>query len=297
MPPGVYSPVEMGVVAQMDQLALAAGDPLTGPGGAATVLIGHVGDARLWHCPAESRTKCARQFVIDRVAWIAGESLELAPSGDGSAAQMTVQDAVAAAGIESEVLSATVMPARDLTTADPRLHGVGNDPVWVLRAVRAGQGIGEDPSRAIDIVVVEDGTGEVVAAISQELAEDYEPATLLVQATTPSSQQAVTPFYRVERLDGSGVQEMRLDSAWGSPNESVIRRGPGLPAVIDPGEYVVRVWRASVAPDDSVGPARDECFTQTSVSALEELRLEAAFPDSGHCTFVTPTFINAGDGF
>ena len=63
-----------------------------------------------------------------------------------------------------------------------------------------------------------------------------------------------------------------------------------MAAVLERGEYVVRVWRATLGQDESWGPPLDGCSTEVTVEALDELRVEAALPGTGPCSFVAPTF-------
>jgi hypothetical protein len=277
----------------ISRLQEAAGARLWQASGVPAVLIGHAGDIRQWHCPAETRTACAREFVVDRVAWVAGDWLDPSRLTNGVAPGITVEEAAAAAHIDGEPIGAANIPAREVPIIDPRLHMVGDDLVWLLRSMRPGQTPGEDPTRAIDLVVV-DGSGTVVASTAQDQPDEYQPGRLLVQATEVGECCPgfdLFPFYRVERKDGTPMVQSFLNGREsGTPDNRQTRFFAGLAAVLEPGQYVVTAWNATLGNDGSSGPPQDECSTEISVGSLEEARVEVEFPAAGPCSFVPPTF-------
>lgn len=228
------------------------------------VFIGHAGDPRLWHCAAESRDECRRKFVVDRVAWVAGEDIDLEPL-----------DTEIAAGVQGELLTVAEIPAGEASALDPRLHGVGGSLVQVVRSIRENiQDPG--PTRAVDVTEIADN--QIVASFPLDMDSGYQPARLDIQASErrdPSEAEGVSPSYRVERLDGTGVWEATLDQR---VSNSKGRRvyGPEMPVILEPGHYVLRAWRTQ----------QDECSTEIDLVALDVVLFEATFPrNAGPCTW------------
>lgn len=293
-PPGVevLSPFVMTETSGGDRLWQAPSAPGLDHFGVPAVLIGHARDPRLWQCPPETRSACASAFVVDRVAWVAGETLEVVPPDQGVPQGMTLDEVEAAAGLEGKPLTAAALKMGVVPRIDPRLHGVGDSTVWVFRALRSDAGSdAADPTRAVDVRLIDDATGQVIASTGLEMDAAYKPARLLVQAIRrgATDNDEIHPFYRVERLDGTGLQQDWV-SGWSSGDDTVARYGAGLAAVLEPGDYVVRAWRATVDRDETMGEPRDECMTEISLDPLNELHVEASFPDEGPCTWVAPTF-------
>lgn len=293
-PPGVaaLSPFVMTETSGALRLWEASSAPGLDRFGVPAVLVGHARDPRLWHCPPETRSACASAFVVDRVAWVAGETLEVVPPDQGVPQRMTLDEVEAAAGLEGEPLTAAALKMGVVPRIDPRLHGVGDGTVWMLRAFRPdAETDAADPTRAVEVWLIDDATGQMIASTGLEMDAAYEPARLLVQATRNggADNDEIHPFYRVERLDGTGLQQDWV-SGWWSGDDTVARYGAGLAAVLEPGDYVVRAWRATVDRDETMGEPRDECMTEISLDPLNELRVEASFPDEGPCTWVAPTF-------
>lgn len=300
-PPGtaIISPVTTTETSGGEDLLATAAAPAWRETGAPAVVIGHAGDPRLLHCPAESRNECAHRFVIDRVVWLAGNSLEIRPSDRRVNPGMVVNEALAAADFGDEAISGVAIRSRDVSTIDPRLHSIGDQPAWVVRALRVDEGrLPEDPTRGIDEVLVDDASGEVLARTGLEMAADFQTALLLVQATEVEACCAndVYPFYRVDLPDGTGVQEMLVGGGASSGRDNRTRHGAGMAVVLEPRDYVVTVWRSTVGRDESSGPPHDQCSAEITIDAGATLRLEAAFPANGSCEFVPPTFENPFDG-
>jgi len=258
--------------------------------GIPVVLILHVGDLRSNQCPTASRAACSMKALVDRVAWAAGKDIESGARIDLVTA-MTPDEAIFASRFEGYFLTAFPVRLGEAWLIDPRFHGIGNDPVWVVRGIpNEPRGLPEDPSRAVDVRLVEDATSTVLFAGRLAPGPDYTPAKLLVQATEPRDAAGnAAVFYRVEDVDGQGIVEARMGGTIQSGDDTTAH-SVAAPAMLEPGDYLVRMWRALVPGD---GHAHfNECTQRVSLAALGELQIEAAFPTQGDCTFVTPTFEN-----
>jgi hypothetical protein len=264
--------------------------------GLPVVLVVHVGDLRWRQCPVGSQDECSKKAIVDRVAWVAGEDVE-SGARIGLPTKMTADEAVTAARFEVDIALLTAFPVRlgEAWTVDPRFHGVGDDPVWVIRGIPLQpSGVPENPSRAVEVRLVDDGTGSVLFKGALGPGSDYAPARLFLQATEPMDAATgnTAIYYRVEGPDGEGLVEARMGSAMQSGGDTTTH-SIAAPTLLDPGDYLVRVWRALTSGD---GHAHfNECTQQVSLTAMAESLIEAAFPSQGDCTFVTPTFENAFD--
>lgn len=261
--------------------------------GTPVVLIVHVGDLRSRQCPAGSQDACSAKAIVDRIAWVAGEDVESGARIDILTA-LTPDEAVFASRFEGTLFTAFPVRLGEAWTIDPRFHGIGDDPVWVIRgSPNEPPRAPEDPSRAIEVRLVDDGTSTVVFTGRMAPGADYVPARLLVQATEPEgvAGNGTGVYYRVESSDALpvGLIEARMGPTMQSADDPR-NRSIGAPVLLDPGNYLVRVWRALVPGD---GHAHfNECTQQVSLAALGEVAIEAAFADEGDCSFVTPTFEN-----
>lgn len=300
-PPGaaVIAPIIAAETSGWEAMAGAANAPAWRNTGAPAILIGHAADPRLWHCPPDTRDECAHRFVVDRVAWVAGQSLEIRPSDRQANPGMVAPEAVAAAQLAGEPLTAVALRSDQVATVDPRLHFVGNRTRWIVRALGPADPRFEgDPTFSVDEALVEDASGEVLSRTGLEMAADFRPALLLVQATqdTECCPGNVYPFYRVDQPDGTGVQEMLVGGGASSGGAFGTRHGAGEAVVLEPGDYVVTAWRSTIAADGTSGPAHDTCSIEVTVAEAQTLRIEAAFPARGACEFVEPTFANVFGG-
>jgi hypothetical protein len=290
----VMSPLSVDWSVGIERLMTAAQQPQWRSTGVPAILIGHAGDPRLWHCPVDTRSECAREFVIDRVAWLAGDWIDLAPDPNRIPSRMAVEEAASAAHVDTDLVAALVVTAKDAPTVDPRLHLTGDETVWILRYQRPGQAAADDPTRAVDVAVVDDSSGAIVASTGLELDDAYRPARLLIQATEPGECCPgfdEYPFYRIARKDGTDIALSSIGGTEsGTADNTRTRFYAGLPAVLEPGDYVITAWNATQARDGSSGPAHDQCSVEVTLVALDEQRLEAQFPTDGPCTFVPPTF-------
>jgi len=258
--------------------------------GIPVVLILHVGDLRARQCPNGSQDACWAKAIVDRVAWVAGEDVESGARLD-LVTSLTADEAIFAARIDGYFVTALPVRLGEAWKIDPRLHGIGDDPVWVVRGIPfEPAGLPAHPSRAVDVRLVDDATSRVLFSGSLAPDPEYTPARLLVQATAPQGgATGVAVYYLVETTDGEGLVEARLGGTIQSGDDATAH-SVAAPTLLDPGNYVVRVWRALVPGD---GHAHfNECTEEVSLAALGEVVIEAAFAGEGDCTFVTPTFEN-----
>jgi len=279
------SPIALGDAGGMDVLSRSFRDATNG---IPAVLIGHAQDPRAWQCPTDIYDQCAREFVVDLVAWVAGETAEISQTDPSLAARMSVAD-VAAAVAPFELLTAQVLIASEAPGVDPRLHSAGGDLVWVARSISVIPSGSGDGTRSVDVWVIDDATERVTWHLGLEMGSDYAPGRFLAQsAERGSSQNGLDTFYRVELPDGSPVQDL-TNGGWSSSEGTFRRRHPGLPSILEAGNYVVRAWRTTYD-DRFLEEHPDECATEFTIAQSEEVRLEAAFPSRGGCEWRAPTF-------
>src|SRR5689334_12366083 len=183
------------------------------------VLIGHLGDARQWECPAETRADCAQKFVIDRVAWVDGETLGLEVPGDRDpvATRMTTAEATEAAQPGANVLMAIAAHATDIPTFDPTLNVAGDSVMWLVRTIDGVDADGaDDPTRSATEFLVDDATGAVVQSLPLA-ATDFAPAILHLQASSAVEccGGSLYPSYEVDASDGTTLLFFQAN-AWAS---------------------------------------------------------------------------------
>ncbi len=253
------------------------------------VLIGHAGDPRQWQCSPDTKSDCARDFVVDRVAWADGSPVPLISPTMEVSVRMTVADLAAATG-GGGLITAAALKASDAWTIDPRFRSVGDDPIWVVRSVRgAASASSGDPTRSVAVWLIDDATDTVLYHLDLAISPSYQPARLSIQATRPpmNGSDNISPFDRISQA-GTAVLEDWGWTMYGNRTET--RYGPGPPAILDPGTYTVEAWLATViwsAPGNSyvVGEAYDNCSTEVSLNALDDVVLQAAFRKNGPCTW------------
>ncbi|MEX2548130.1 MAG: hypothetical protein WD830_10130 [Chloroflexota bacterium] len=257
------------------------------PDGIPSVLIVHVGDPRAWQCPSELRDECRRQFVVDRVAWTAGAGSSLTMPDTEVRPELSIAELEIIIG-EASLISAQPMLASDAPAVDPRFQASGDDILWIARSLR--DTLVNDPTRALDVWLVDDETASA-RSIGLEQPADYQPGEFRAQAAErvgPIDHHLI-PFFRVELPDGTPVQDLFVSSYSSSRGDSVSEQHAGLPALLEPGTYVVRAWRTAYV-NRFVSEHPDECVTEFDIAALEVVRLEAAFPVTGACSWREPTF-------
>jgi len=261
------------------------------------VLIGHAGDARQWQCPTESQEACGQAFVVDRVAWAAGDDVPLsAPRPWDQTTQkplvprLTVDQAVTALDHSDEVVAAAAFRAGDISSVDPRWNLVGDEIVWIMRSINKDDS-SAGAARAVKVSLIDDATGKLLDAHDLALDPSYRPARLWMIATTAGVECCtgdIYPYYSIRTHDGAALHEGTVQGgAYGRDN--VTTYGPGAPLVLHEGTYSITAWRAPID-RGVIGPRMNDCSTEISVSPLDDLMLEARFPAIGQrCTFGPPS--------
>ncbi len=264
--------------------------PGNGPG-LRMVLVGHVGDPRQWDCFEDDRAACARAFVIDSVAWIDGQEVALVGGSAHLQTRLTVDEAIAVANGGTAV-AAVAVTASEVETVDPRLHETGQAAMWVVRTFVDTGNNADDPTRAASVWVIDDATGQVLRHEPLAMDPATQPSLLRLQATTAGECCVgdLYPSYSVDTADGQGIAE-RPSGGWASGTDlGLTRWGAGTPVLLEPGDYVVHAWLSGRGGNGDIGAHRAECQTTVSIEVEQSARVEAAFPASGACSFVTPTF-------
>jgi hypothetical protein len=257
------------------------------------VLILHGADPRSLQCPQSQIDECRTHAVVDRVAWAAGAPVAL-NSQLQAPAELTVEEAIAASGVEGEAVTAASIASSDGWTIDPRIHGVGDDLIWIIRGLTDDVRAPEDPTRGLETRVVADATAELSLTLPLELDPGHEPARLVVQAAWPDMNAGFDSAFSVATLGGDLVALGAMGSA-GIPNvNDTILNSASVPVVLDAGSYEVRVWLgAETAPEDV--KALHGCAFVVDLDAASRLTLQAALKKAGPCEFVPPTFRNGFD--
>jgi hypothetical protein len=257
------------------------------PDGYPVVLVGHANDPRSWQCPADTRAQCRRQFMVDRVAWFVGREIALTtPEGEVTPASPSMSmDEIRTAVGSDDLLTAWVGVASGAPAIDPRFHRVRSDVTWIVRSLRPDDVI-TDPTRAVDVWLVDDATGGVQGPVALDMPVDYQPGRFRPQAVLTGRSLDDGAYFMIETKDGLPVQELFLDF-WQEPDGRRLLRAD-MTAVLEPGTYVVRASQTSFDVPSVEHP--DECTTEFDLDALEDLRLEAAFDGRGPCVWREPTF-------
>jgi hypothetical protein len=260
---------------------------------AAVVLIGHVGDPRQWQCTAETHDACATAFVVDRLAWAAGQEvpLEAPETGDQQSGRpitprLTLPEVAAVVGPGETLLAGAAFQAGVIATVDPRWNLAGDGVVWLVRSIAQSAPSNPGDLQPETVWLVDDATGKVID--SQPLMSDpgFRPARLWSVATVRGLECCagdVSPFVSVESADGSVLYEGRVPGgASGEADATVFGGGYGsLPLVLPAGRYRVSAWLATVAN----GAPRQTCSTEVTLVPLDEVALDAQFPAGQPCTF------------
>jgi hypothetical protein len=280
-------------------LAETAGNPwslLSGAAAgvpAAVVLIGHVGDPRQWQCTAETHDACAKAFVVDRLAWAAGQDVPLdaretgdQQSGRPITPRMTLPEVAAVVGPSETLLAGAAFQAGVIATVDPRWNLAGDTIVWLVRSIAPTASSNPGDPRPETVWLIDDTTGKVID--SQPLISDpgFRPARLWSVATVRGLECCagdVGPFVSVESADGSVLYEGRVPGgASGDADSTVFGGGYGsLPLVLPAGRYRVSAWLATVAN----GAPSQTCSTELTLAQLDEVALDAQFPAGQPCSF------------
>jgi hypothetical protein len=263
---------------------------------AAFVLIGHAGDSRQWQCTASTQSECASAFVVDRIAWAAGQDVPLtAPqtgdqqSGKPITPRMTLVQAVAAAGLSDNVLTAAAFRAGDIATVDPRWNLAGDNILWLVRSLTQGTLSQGQETRPETVSLVDDATGKLIDTGPLKLAGDYQPARLWQMAIVHGLDCCATndfAFYSLQSGDGTKVHEGMVSGSRSGENGSTTfggNYGSGPPLVLPAGSYSITSWLATYD-GGAMGTPRDECSTQVTLRPLDNVTLDADYPASQTCT-------------
>jgi hypothetical protein len=260
------------------------------------VLIGHAGDARQWHCAADTQEACRQALVVDRIAWANGEDVPLTAPGpwdqttsERLVPRLTVDQATAVLGLGDQVLLAAAFRAGDIRTVDPRWNLAGDDIMWIVRSI--GTDASADATRSVTVSLLDDATGNLVEAHDLALGAAYRPARLWTIASATGLECCagdLFPFHMVRSSDGTVVHD-GIVSGGAYGRDDTTTYGPGLPLLLRPGTYEVTVWLASLD-GEVTGRPTEECSTEVSLRALDDLMLEARFPAAGEaCTLGQPS--------
>jgi hypothetical protein len=259
------------------------------PDGFPMVVIGHAGDPRFLQCGNDVRDSCRRSFVVDSIAWVAGQPSDLSLADYLSHPRLSVKEVADIVG--GRPISLFAGAARDISGIDPRIHLAGGDLTWLVRTVDTEAA--DQPAGAY-VYAVDDSIGSVLADLTLEVPNDYAPAFLSLQATDANDccgGNSLSPLFRVSKSGGAAALEGYIGGgAVSGTDQGGSRWYPGGPALLDPGEYELAGWRAQVTDSGDWGVPTDQCATTINVSARTELRLQADFPVKGSCTWGPTTF-------
>jgi hypothetical protein len=194
---------------------------------------------------------------------------------------------------DGNLITAAVVEARRAIELDPRLHAAGDDVVWVVRSLKSNSGDAADPTRAVAVSLISDETGAILDALDLKLDGTYRPAFFRPQASAQDvrDNDDHVYLYRVELHDGTLVIESQIGGSIVTGGERTQHSLPGAAAVLDAGQYLVIAWQSTYESYQPVfGTLDDECTIDIELAAGQSVRLEAAFPKTGSCASVEPTF-------
>jgi hypothetical protein len=266
----------------------------------AMVLIGHAGDARQWQCTEVVQAQCASAFVVDRIAWAAGQVLPPAlPDPSGPTTRMTLGQVATVVGLGDELLTAVPLRATDVAAIDPRWNLAGDHLVWFVRSLGPAAQAGSPGTRPETVWLVDDATGKVIDSHALKVAAGYQPARLWRVATMHGlncCSSDVTAFYRVMSSAGTAMFEGPVPGDESSDQNSATQGGGfnAVPLDLPAGGYTITSWLASNT-GGVMGPPRNECSTQITLRPLETVALDADFPAGKACTFRPATLPSPGD--
>src|SRR5215213_2727159 len=225
------------------------GDVVTRPAEAQRiVVIGHSTDPRLWHCAPDLRNQCAQAFVVDYMALPDQLAVEIRPPDNGVPTRMKLADAEVAADVNpGAVIAAAAVKASDVASIDPRFNLAGDQTIWLLRSIRqvADQ---TSSTRPMSVTIVDDATGSVVGSADVDIAPDFAPARLAIDARRPATNgsDGIAAFFRVDGSDGDAIAGGAIGGGRQFGNPGFTQHGPGIPLILPAGEYVLSVWLAQI---------------------------------------------------
>ena len=203
------------------------------------VVIGHVGDPRMWLCLPESRADCETQLVVDRFAWAEGRTPGVTseygvkePRLTLAQAHRAVQPVLPDGSVD---LTLSAWTPDEAVNLDPRIDpAIG--PFWFARAMTGPPDAAG--SAQLTEVVVSDATG-AISMLDVAPAADAIPASIAISATDFSRR----PTVAILRADGSEVFRQQLQGRWMQP------------AVLPAAEYRVEVRSRPTARQRCCGSA------------------------------------------
>lgn len=140
-----------------------------------------------------------------------------------------------------------------------------------------------DVTRAVEVLIVDDQTGEVVASSSLAMGSAYQPGQVSVTASrrNPEFDESVYPMYRIEAMDGTALAEIDFRGGMGN-NRGVSAWGPQPPVVLEPGRYRVRVMLLSTRESSLANPVI-ECSTEVAIAETSRFETNVDFGDNNRC--------------
>jgi hypothetical protein len=149
------------------------------------VMVGRVGDPRMAPCGPTER-HCGERLSLERLIWVEGawqEVLDLRVDADSHDAGLSprqirrrIDQAVPGAGV---LLGESLVPRGYLATLDP-IADAAVDPsidglVWYVRVLVRAAGPGGSYPRGVGWAVLDDATGEILAAVPARQAAATDP--------------------------------------------------------------------------------------------------------------------------
>lgn len=235
------APIAVPETANGNQLWSAGG---VNGGAAMVVLIVHAADSRTWQCQPQDRNACLARLVIDSVAWVNGDAMQLNLDTSGLSAVALTLDDVIAAGVKpgEQLVTAYPLRATDVNDVDPRLLGQGSDIVWYLRALTGApdaDGISDGVVRLLS-----DSSSSIAAELPLVMSDEHQLARLILDSDQNSNLPSNTyPYFALLSRDTTLV---------GGPLGSST-----TPVVLEAGDYVLRAWLADSNGQPADGPTCD----------------------------------------
>jgi len=242
------APLVMHETAGADDLQSA-----TGNGPAAVVLIVHAADARSWQCSPDQRADCAKNLVIDRVAWINGSEIRLVPAPTNLVAP------------QEQLVTAYQLNATTMNDVDPRFNGEATGQVWYARTAYGP--VDTDGTVGGVTREVKVATSAIVDERTLAVSDKYTPGRVVFDvAESAYSQPPASPQFRVSD-DTSEYVEGALDNQ--TP-----------PVALFPSTYTLTAWLADASASPSSSPSQT-CVEQVTIEASSDVAYTATFSKSG----------------
>lgn len=231
-------------------LSAASGTP------ARVVLIVHALDSRAWQCAPDQLADCKRHIVIDAVTWVNGTARPIgSTSPQYDVTPKTSLDEIAAHATEpgEQIVTAYALDATHLNDVDPRMLGHGSGIVWY---VRIANDVNQDGTSAGTARLISDGDGTVIDELPLEVAAEYDPARMVLDAHFPSGADSGTHSLQFTVLaDGTALVDDALN-------------GSTTPIAIERGNYTLRAYMADTNGLAVKGPTCDKPVTITTGASV-----------------------------